>query len=179
MKRNVILIILSLVVLIIAWIIFYTYPRHVSLSVNGVEYHVGVGTQEVTPVKLVIEGTLKKSLNGTKKFDGTINIIGATIKNADNNRQAEIKFRKDGYGSITYFYLKDEKPMIDQYGIIFESGRFSKITICEFQPGKRRHTKGWGAANGWVMSAPAKTRAEAVQLSNRLMKQYLRGYVLQ
>jgi hypothetical protein len=60
-----------------------------------------------------------------------------------------------------------------EYGSMFTNHRFNEFTILEYQA-----NAGWNSGHGLTISAPAKSRAEALKLSNQLMKPYLNGHLL-
>lgn len=57
---------------------------------------------------------------------------------------------------------------------------FSKLTVMVLKPDEADSSrKGWSGRDGLMISAPAKNRSEALEVSNEFMKEYLQGYVLE
>lgn len=170
MKKS-LLVIGVILLLAITWSVIYTRPMEVSRTLDGLEYRTGTGHNNVTPVKVNVNGSLRKSITGLTTFRGIIRVTGATQPNPDNSRQLTIDFDRDGYAVMTYGYYVQGTPIVHSYGVIFINHDFSKVTILE-------NKTGWIAANGLTISAPATDRNQAVNMSNQLMKTWLKGYVL-
>ena len=154
----------------------YVLPKRISLSLTGVEYQLGQGETVIHPVSLQIHGRLHGTWTGQRTFVGTISIEGARIPNPDNHHRLVIHFRPDGEGPMTYAYLDNGKPVTRTYGMMFASHNFRTLTIEEFSP-QGKH-KGWNSRNGFIISAPAQNRSEALRISNLLMKDTLHGFTL-
>ncbi|MDB5084558.1 MAG: hypothetical protein JWN30_1444 [Bacilli bacterium] len=166
-----------IILVLVGVFVFYTYPRQVSQSINGVEYRLGTAQSDVIPIIIDINGKLSRSLKGNRTFIGTIHITGASIPNPDENRQLQIKFDNKGQGRMVYGYFESGTPFMHEYGIIFTNNDFSTFTIEEFVP-EGNGSGGWMASNGLMMSGPASNRTQALNISNDLMKDVLRGYIL-
>ncbi len=175
MKKFLIAAFVVLLVLISTSVI-YTYPRQLALSIEGVEYQLGAGQHHANPVRIQIDGQLRRGLTGRRTFRGIISIEGTSVPNSDNRRQLKIEFGTNGQGLIQYAYFKNGTPIIYTYGSIFANNNFSNITIQEFRINK--NDEGWNAANGLMISGPANNRSQALNISNELMKSWLQGYTL-
>ncbi len=151
----------------------YAMPKRISLSLTGVEYQLGHGRTEVHPISLVIRGRLHGAWTGQRTFVGTISIQGAHMPNPDNKHLLVIHFRPDGAGPMIYGYFRSGKPVTRAYGTMFASNNFNSFTIEEFSSHGR--ITGWNSRNGFMISAPAKTRVQALRISNLLMKNVLHG----
>lgn len=155
-------------------VVFYTYPRHVARVMKGVEYRVGAGHPHIVPVTIRVHGTLRRSLTGLRTFQGILRISGASVSHPDDNRPLTIRFDSNGAGIMAYGYDLHGRPITHGAGVVFINHDMSRLTIQEFTPGA-----GWTATDGLTISAPARGRSEALQISNELMKKWLKGYVLQ
>jgi hypothetical protein len=164
---------------LIGLVVYRTYPRTISLSLQGVEYKLGSPQQKVKPITLQLNGILVTSLLGKRKFDGTLNVLGSTIPNIGNGELTEIDFEPVIGGQIIYNDWKSQQPaQFFHFGVLYADGRFNEFTITEFQ--KEGKGFGWDGGDGLIISVPAQTRVEALQISNELMKaQLLPGHPLE
>lgn len=142
--------------------VFRTYPRHVALTLHGVQYHLGHPGQTVTPVTLTLHGTRELSLFGPETFSGTVDITGSTWPDRANGQYQTIPFNPEGL--IVYLSRSNR---FHYYGAMYPNRSFTAFAVQEW------HHSGWSAANGLIIAAPAKTRSQALRLSNKLMKAFL------
>lgn len=163
------LIVGGLVLICAGWVIFCTYPRHIALTLEGVEYKLGAPKQGVRPVTLQLNGTLHRPLWGKRTFDGIVDIKGSTIPNKDNGKTLKIVFNPGLGGEIIYFNWKTMK--FYEYGQLYANKEFNTFTITVYT--KEGKGFGWNGGNGLMITVPAKTRTQALQISNTLMKSQL------
>ena len=167
MKRTGMITIAIAVLMGVGWGVFRIFPRNVSLSLRGVEYQLGSKRYGVKPVVLRLSGTLHTSLWGVKTFSGTLSIAGATVQNKDNGRHLDIGF-SSGLGSISYLNRNPFTYYYYTYGTIFTNQGFNTFTITVYP----HNGWGWNSTNGLMISAPAQTRTQALQISNTLTKKF-------
>lgn len=163
--------------------VIYTYPKQYALKLEGVLYQLGEHNRDaVKPVTVRIDGEVRKKLNGTKTFKGTIDISGENIPVPEIYRELNLSLGKQDGSLIIYSYIENEQPQHFPYGHIFANDDFSKITITKFagEDGGAANggSKGWNGKDGFMISAPARSKDEALSISNELMKVYLQGYTL-
>jgi hypothetical protein len=173
-------IIYSLIVLlaILIYIVSYLYPRHISFEMVGIKYQLGEGNQKLEkPIKIKINGNLKKSFDGSLTFKGQLDLEGELISVPNDQRELEINFGKNLQGGIIYAYYQDAIPKTYAYGGIFINKAFNKVTIFVNETDKSNSASNF--ENGYMISAPAHTRNEALIISNELMGKYLSGRILQ
>jgi len=93
---------------------------------------------------------------------------------------ADIHFDKNEYGSYKYIKIdEDGERQVLMHGDIFIKDKFSKLTMTIFEKSDSDSSRsGWNGKRGLMISAPAETRKEALDISNSLMKYYLRSYEL-
>lgn len=116
-----------------------------------------------------LRGTWHRSWNGQRIYRGIVDIQGASRPNPDNHRILTIGFPPNGLAPLVSGYFRDGVPQTRGYGMLAASPTFSRIVILE---------GGWQADGGITMAGPARTRSEAVALSNRLLRRFLRDYRL-
>lgn len=173
-----ILAILIILVVVAGAIIFYMLPRNVSRQLTGVEYQLGTSRNKVVPVKITLHGKLERTLNGHLIYHGSFIVTGGTIPNSDNQRAADIHFDSNGQGIIVYgYWTKTGTPVNHVYGAMFMTDAFKTVTIEAFTPAGSNN-KGWNEGDGFMITAPARTRSQALRISNRLMKEILDGTTL-
>lgn len=170
MMKKILLFMAAVIVIAVGWYVIYTYPKHISKSLSGVEFRSGKPNEEITPVTIQVNGTLQRSIRGILTFQGTIKLDGNTQDNPDNNRQLTVHFNgPGGMGFMSYGYYTNGTPVAHGYGNIFINGNFGEFVILESKGG-------WTTTDGLTIAAPASTRSQAVSISNELMKGFLNGY---
>jgi hypothetical protein len=144
---------------------------------KGLKYQLGSENNHFTkPVTISIDGKLLKSITGIKTFIGTINIEGENIPVPEDQRELEINFQPDGAGHIVYGYFENGRPGTYSYGTLYVNKDFSKVTVATFEKdGVDRSSGSWTSEDGFMITAPAGNRAEALKISNELMKDYLKS----
>jgi hypothetical protein len=188
LKWWIITISLTIIVIGVAWVTYEKYPRTIDLTLSSVKYQLGTeGAKSGTePATVAIQGKLHTSLKGERIFKGVVSIVGEQIPVPQDQRKLEIHFARDGWGAMSYpYFIYDErgaavKPEIYQSHLIFANKDFSQVTFLIVTPiqkseGGNRQTV-WNAENGFMLSAPATSREEALTLSNKLMRDYLKPY---
>lgn len=157
------------VIVAVVWIAIYTHPKHVTKTFTGVEYHAGVASAAVKPVRVTVTGTLQRFIGGILTFEGIIKLEGNTQTNPDNNRLLTVHFDgPGGMGLIDYGYYTNGTPVTHPYGNIFISHNFAELVILE-------SNGGWTSTDGLTIAAPASNRSQALSISNNLMKGWLNG----
>ncbi|MBD3919892.1 hypothetical protein H8B09_14105 [Paenibacillus sp. PR3] len=180
----------SLIVIIIgvAWIIYVKYPRTIDLELAGVKYQLGSEGAKlgVEPATVVINGKVHTSLKGERVFKGLIQIVGEQIPVPQDQRTVEIHFVNNGWGLISYpYFIYDKRGVtigsdIYQSHSIFANKDFSQVTLLLKTSDQQPDSKDgdpqtvWNSENGMMLSAPASTREEALALSNKLMRGFLK-----
>ena len=149
--------------------VFRTYPRSVAVTLHGVQYKLGNPKQGVTPVTLTLHGTRERSMFGPETFYGIVDIYGATMPDRTNGKYLTIPFDPH-FGGLLVYYSRSNQ--FHDYAAIYPNRSFTEFAVQEWQ-----HS-GWSGANGLVIAAPARTRAQALRLSNKLMKPFLSGHPL-
>ena len=177
MKNKRWMVVAAAAVVLSGWYVYRTYPRHVAITIQGIQYQLGAASQRIRPVTLTVRGSRDRSLFGPEKFFGTVNISGASMPDRGNGQYLQIVFAPGSGGILSYY--ESASPHYYYYGALFPNQHFTRFTVTEWQQGP--HGAGFDEANGLVISAPAKTRAQALRMSNELMKSWsalLTGYPL-
>jgi hypothetical protein len=120
-------------------------------------------------VTLTLHGSRDRSLFGPETFYGTVDIAGgATMPYRANGTPLTLSFTPQFGGLISFDYQSNPYYV---YGALYPNRSFTRFVVTEWQG----HGRGasWSGATGLVIAAPARTRAQALRLSNKLMKAYL------
>lgn len=155
-KKDRKLILLIALLCIIGAYIFYIYPRQIVITYNAIEYQAGSNQLE-KPIKISIDGFYYNKILSNDTFNGTITIDGENLKVNELVVDTSGGFL-DGINSIGNYF---------SYGRIYASRGMDTITICIFRNG------GWSSEDGFILSAPSMDRANALNISNNLMRDYL------
>jgi hypothetical protein len=175
-KKILIFILLALTALVLLLIALRFMPKQYNMTLEGVRYQLGAENMEYEqPAIMHINGTLQKSLTGSRTFKGTINIEGETLPVPEDQREITVQFDANGQGIISYVYFDDGRPGVYAYGAIFINDDISKVSISAFGKDTHDNREGWTAADGFMITAPARDRTEALNIANVLMKDYMLG----
>ena len=181
MKRGLWIVTAIVVVGLITASFFYLKPKKVTNTVDGIIYKLGEDDRSMEqPVTIHIDGELRKNLKGARTFTGYIDIEGDELPVPDEYRSLKLKFRETGVAEMLYVYNENGTPKHYPYGSIYINKNFSRFTIMKNEITKTpsNQTVGsWSGEDGTMISAPAHTRVEALQITNELMEEYSDGYV--
>ncbi|MUT68323.1 hypothetical protein [Paenibacillus sp. NEAU-GSW1] len=180
---------LIVIIICVAWIMYVKHSRNIDLELAGVKYQLGSegAKLETEPATVVIQGKLYTSLKNERVFKGEVQIVGEQIPVPQDQRKVEIHFSKDGWGSISYpYFVYDERGAtissdIYQSHSIFANKDFSQVTLLLNNSDQQSVSEdgntqtAWSSENGMMLSAPASTREEALALSDKLMRKFLKS----
>ena len=145
-------IILSIVLIVIALYVGYTYPRSVSMEYQGIRLRLD-DPQYKEKVAIRLEGHIKKQLFAKEKVSGKLFldsgeeiVIGDVLENK----------------SLDLYTLNPEDAY--SWGVLYSDEIKDGFAISIFADGM------WTSAYGEMVIAPASNRKDAINLANRLMK---------
>jgi|LSQX01.2.fsa_nt_gb hypothetical protein len=162
-------------VILIICIFYIYYPRRIDLDTQGLKYRLGDGSAgNEQLINIYIKGKMYRGLTGNKTFKGIIDFEDDGIPVPKVHRQLEINFFRGYAGVIAYQYNQDGKPVIFTIGSIYTNKNFNKISIAVLD--HEGSGGSWTSEDGIMITAPASSRSEAIDISNKLMKDYLNGY---
>lgn len=183
---------ISLIIIVIGaiWVMYVKHPSTIDVKLIGIKYQLGYEDVKsgIEPATVIIQGKVHTSLKRERIFKGVVRIVGEQIPVPQDQRNIEIHFSRDGWGSIAYpYFLFDERGATVGAGIyqshsIFANKDFSQVTFLITTPNQQSESEDgnlqtvWNTENGKMLSAPATTRKEALALSNKLMREYLKPY---
>ncbi len=159
------------IILLIASVAFYFYPRDISLQYDGIMYRLGDAKDSQT-IKISINGYISKGLFKGDTFDGTISIGDWQLP--------KIHMRFDKFDRGNVFYFDESLGEYRAYGDMISRDIRKELTITVLEKDKENDGgSSWSSGNGLMISAPASNRKDALEISNRLMKDILgSGYEL-
>ena len=94
--------------------VYRTYPRHVAMTLHGVQYRLGSHGRGLQQVTLTLNGTRDQPIFGSETFYGTVDISGATFPDHGNGQLIKLQFvsgvggaaRLFGFGHPTVLLLR-------------------------------------------------------------------------
>jgi len=141
----------------------YTLPRRSAMVLHGIEYRLGE-YESHKPVNVHIEGTFQRRFLAHSRFRGTMTIDGRILKDMDMTLNPD--------GSLM-MYRNVETEKMERYGALYSDGSLTSFTIAVLEPivlfGFASDDTYWDPANGLMISVPANTREEALQITNDLL----------
>lgn len=141
--------------------IYYRTPKLVIVEYQGIYYQ--LGNRELAEERPVsFEGQLTRGLWLEDSFQGTITIGEEVLQ------KVNIRLPKDGPIVITY--LDEATGEYASYGTLYTKDIKKSFTINIYQYDEATDSDGWSSADGFMLSAPARDRSEALELANQLMK---------
>lgn len=165
------------VIAIVAAVIWFLYPKPILTEVKGVQYQLGDANPDYTEnVTILIDGEFIRNLNGIRNFYGTVSIEGETLPVSEDRRDLNISFDKDGRGAMEYNDINSGKQYY-LYGDLFIEGNFEKLTIAKYEDTSEAG-RGWSSEDGIVISGPADNRQQGLEISEKLMRAFLKGGIL-
>lgn len=186
MKKLIIIAVGILLSIVTVYLVVEYAPKDVQLHAQGVKYQLGTDLSEQL-VDVNIVGKLSKSWDGERRFHGTIDIEGEDLPISENYRNISSPFFDNGFAHIIYPHFQYDKytgavigSSFYLFGAIVINEDFSKVAILVNDQDKTKDgAVGWSQENGQVVTVPATNRAEAINVSNEVMKDYLQGLTLE
>ena len=164
MRRKMIATGITIMLVIVAISIWITLPKQHDRTLQGTYYQLGneEGIKEVT---IHIDGEIRRNVFQGMTFEGILDIEDEEIPVPKGERNVTIKFDDDNRGVIVYAGFRNGEPYTQSYGSIFANDDFSKITILK---------ESWDSEKGYMITAPAKDYSEVINISNELMKKFIK-----
>jgi hypothetical protein len=154
--KKVIFLLILLVVIVLGFRVYSMVPKTVSKSLKGVEYqisHKPLTNPVSNPVTININGKVHNTFFGDRIFNGTLQVKSPHFSDFEKTKKVTIEFLPSNKGMGQLNYTKNGINM--GIGGFFANKNFSEVTIREGQ-------------FKWGVTAPAKSRNEAIKLTNSL-----------
>jgi hypothetical protein len=154
---------------IVSFIVWYSIPKEINQAFDGIVYGVGNKSNQINKeVTITIKGKLYKKFINQDRFKGTIDINGEVPTNIIiDKKQVEVVFIENG-GSLLF----GDSP----YGNLYINKDFSELSIIVLEPESGGGTASyrWDPEDGLLISGPAASRKEALNISNELIGDLLK-----
>lgn len=164
--------VVALLALLISWAI-HAWPVRIQTTLEGVLTRGGISSfsEEYT---LEIDGRYYRNLFRDDEFLGTFAIKEIELRK-DFNREETVSIRFDENGRGHLYYPVEEPD--GGPGIYYVSMVFMDIKDMKVAMGIHEETasgqSGWGSSGGLIFAAPAKSRSQAIEITNELMDEIL------
>ncbi|MFC4808622.1 hypothetical protein [Paenibacillus sp. GCM10023250] len=151
-------------------------PREVDVSLEGVKYRLGTeNAQEIEPVTVQIEGTLRRTLNGQRLFRGMLELNGEPLPVPKEQLTNRTFNARKGEGFLLVYQWFEEGTIGKSFslGTLYADDHFRQITLTLFEQQADGKSANWSGEDGLMITAPAKDRTEALRVANTLMANVL------
>ncbi|MFD2615039.1 hypothetical protein [Paenibacillus gansuensis] len=149
-----------------------TKPIKIEQNLDGVYYQLGgSGSSATERIKVNLSGTAYRNLKGFTKYVGTVDVSNLVLPKAAGTWELQpIQLDLEGSGHISYFAFHNGKMDIFHYGELYTNRAMTQWTITVYEQSPTDAiSRGWTSKDGFMVSAPASTREEALNISNELM----------
>lgn len=126
----------------------------VEKTLNGVAYKLGEKNTESEQTILKLKGTGRINSNEDLWFQGILEIDG---------KEYNLIYETDGSNILSY---ASSAGYTRTYGQVFINNDFSSVTI-------NITADGWSNEDGSMLTYPCETKAEGLEIANKLMEDYL------
>ncbi|MBB6672807.1 hypothetical protein [Cohnella nanjingensis] len=159
-------------------VLYYTYPRHRVLHAQGLLFQLGEDHASFAqPIAIDADGTLRRSLNGSKTFRGTFKVDEGADTHPMFDQPLTIRFDAKGRGTLLSADFRNGRPIIQTYGDVFIDGKMSRVAIAKYvMTGVDATQKGWSGADGLMIAAPAADRTAGLRVVNELTGRFWRDH---
>jgi hypothetical protein len=168
MKKKIIVSVIIIIVIFIGW---YLFPKHYSETLQGVYYQLG-DTEISENLTIHLDGKLQNYITGKKSFEGTIDFETDGIQIVPEDRtNLQLIINLGEQGTIFSNHRNGKETILDLYmvGAVYASEDFSEITIMVNSIDSKGNSGSWSGSDGYIISVPADTREEALNISEELI----------
>ncbi|ANS75878.1 hypothetical protein AWM70_15840 [Paenibacillus yonginensis] len=166
--------------LMLAAFVWYTWPKQIHTTLDGIKYRLGEGHEVyVQPVQIRIEGEIQRRLTKPPLFTGKIDTGEGNGANPFQQDDPDLKVRLSRSDADWLQSIRLDQGQIKRraIGSLYSTPDMDQLTIALMHDNQGRET-GWSSSDGFMISAPAQSREEALKISRELMKDGLNGYEL-
>ncbi|WP_133257509.1 hypothetical protein [Paenibacillus montanisoli] len=174
-----------LIVLILVGIgiysIWYLTPKRYTKTIDGVFYQLGK-EGVIEPIKMHLDGKLRTHINGKKSFHGAVEFEGKEVPQLPKDRtKLEMYYTGENFSTIlSTSRIIDAAgrvaPDFYFYGSIYINDDFTAFTIKVLVNESNDAASPWSESDGYMITAPAKDRDEAMITSKELIKEFETKY---
>jgi hypothetical protein len=122
-----------------------------------------------------IKGKLQHHITGKKTFKGIVKFEGDGIPQVPQKGELSLYY-ENGIGMLTSFFRVGENGNLEahgyNFGLVYISEDFSEFTVAVYSRNSKDEPRTWSITDGIMITAPAKNREEALEITNKLLKEY-------
>lgn len=148
-------------VLVIVAVSIFPYVNKVNKKLEAIKWK-NNNPLVVEKSKVEIDGYVKKYLFRKDRFIGTINIEGKNFVFNDNDKNSNYVFSN----IMQELMFINDKGEYQQFGCIKSDSSFKNIFIA-INDNKDINSSSWCITSGIIISAPAKTREQAIEIAKK------------
>ncbi len=165
LKKYVIRTIFLLPILLGVIYFWYRVPWGFHKEFEGIYYKPGDPSFS-EKVTILFDGYLQRGIWQDDKFEGTLRI-------GDQDMLGKLEIPDD---EAAYLMYRENYYTFDSYGTMYTKDIKKGFTILVYkQDETNQNHSGWTVEDGYVISAPADNRSEALKLSRDLASEWLEG----
>lgn len=150
-------------------------PRAISERISGVQFSLGTNHAS-RKVTIAMRGSWRYTLEGFRRFHGTIGVYGPNEANPYNyeHRPITMTLYPSAGGALMWMGSRGGKGFIFTYGALYASTDFDQIAITvTYDPDHE-----WTSENGMMIVGPSTTRSNGLRIANQVMRRSLGHIVL-
>lgn len=151
------------------WLPIYIWPKEVSMEFDGIMFEEGNPSYSET-VTIELRGHINKRMFGGRRYLGKIIIDKMDVRDEWATQTVRINLNTKGIGVMYYFDEKGTSSDLVPHAYVSMGNKGSSIVLSLIQDAKAETHMFPGSM---MIAGPAADRAEAVDLSNELMKRFL------
>ena len=151
------------------WLPIYIWPKEVNMEFDGIMYEEGnPSVYETTTIEL--SGHLNKRMFGGERFLGKIKIEKMDVSEEWKNQTVRVNFNTRGMGVLQYLDDSTGEYNLVPHAYVSIGEKGTSLVLSLIGDGdEETHI----FAGSTMFAGPASNRAEAVELSNELMRKFL------
>lgn len=154
--------------------VWYLVPKRYVTTLDGVYYQLG-NEKVFEKVSIHLDGKLRNHINGKRTFNGVVSFEGKEIPEIPKDQTELLLIYKGGNLSPIFSGFKVSEGVataqVYNYGMMYTNDQFNLFTITVFTIGDSG-TRTWTPSNGFMITAPAETREEALSISQKLINKF-------
>ncbi len=169
MKEKIINSLVVIIIIVVMAALLIPWPKEFIKDFSSIKYQLGPDNQMYSEtIHVYFNGTYKKSYFGLieDRFIGSIVIDDVDIYQ-DEEFNLSFSNEKGTVISHTYFVKAERAMRTQSYGKLYVGDKFETITI-ELYTGEAGN-EGFNSFDGYMISAPAENRAEALTITKMLV----------
>jgi hypothetical protein len=150
------------IILFVVFGLVYFYPKKINKEYSGIQYRIGNDSYE-EQTDITVNGYITRGLLQGDRFQGSIQIGEKELAKLDMRLS-------DNHGAFLLYY-DEASGDFNSYGHMYMDNSRKKISISIFESNDlEKGKKSWSSKDGLIISAPAKSINEAIEITNELIR---------